>query len=163
MRKIFTAITSDVISRKVLLDLLAIVPFLIIVSIARSDFGRDLFWLWLGGIFGIELLPIAEKIFQPDLTPARPIFRTFFFQGILIILSFYVLSSSRSLFGIGMVMTMSLKILKDQLREFSKTGMLSEGWFLFLRKEAFSYNTTRNYLIFLAFLFLILTLFLLRS
>lgn len=112
---------------------------------------------------GTEFLPLTESIFQHDLKLSRPVFHTFVFQVILVVLGFYVLSSSGSFFGAGLVMVMYLQMIKDQIMELKINNFLSDGWFLYLRKEAFPIPVLRNYLIILIILFIVLTLFLIHK
>jgi len=56
------------------------------------------------------------------------IFHTIYFQAIFFVLTFWVMTSSISLFGRGIVLAFSLHLMTDQLFEFLEKGDLS-SWF----------------------------------
>jgi hypothetical protein len=56
------------------------------------------------------------------------IFHTIFFQMIFFVLTFWMLSSSGSLFGKGMVLAFGLHLLIDQATDLSEVGNL-DNWF----------------------------------
>ena len=56
------------------------------------------------------------------------IFHTIFFQFIFIILTFFVISSTGSVFGRGLVLAFCLHLLIDQVVDLRQTGSLS-NWF----------------------------------
>ena len=65
----------------------------------------------------------SERANHPDL-----IFHTAYFQAIFLIFSFLVVTSSGSLFGIGLVMAFALHLLVDQLSDFFERGGIAH-WF----------------------------------
>jgi len=153
-----------IIKRESLLtDFITALTFLAAVSIFWWRFDINLLFFWVGGLLGVKFLDLAENIFRHDLKLSRPVFHTLFFQIILIILSFYVISSSGNYFGAGLVMVMNLQLLKDQTAEFIVNKTLSEGWLLYLKKEDGTFQKTRNYLILILLSFLTLTVFLIRQ
>lgn len=133
-----------------------------IVSVLRWNSNHQLLPVWVGGILGTEFLPVAENIVVHDLKLTKLVFRTIIFQIVLLLLSFYVISSSGSVFGASLVMVMNLQLLKDQILELKTSGTLSDSWFLYLKREAFSYQFIRNYLGVLSILFVLLSFFFLR-
>lgn len=58
----------------------------------------------------------------------RLIFHTVIFQAVLAILTFWVITSSGSLFGRGLVLAFSLHLVLDELSQFLEKGDLS-SWF----------------------------------
>lgn len=82
---------------------------------------------------------------------------TTLFQGILLILAFFVLTSGQSLFGRGMVLMMLWHLLKDQIWDLRKKGRLEQNWFRsFLKKP--SLEQERVYVMVMAGAFLLLCL-----
>lgn len=86
-------------------------------------------------------------------------FHSALFQPLLLILAFFVLTSTGSLFGSGLVMSMNLHLLKDEWQCFLEEGELS---FLFWQiKRKVDKSTQRLYLIVVTFFFSLLSLLLL--
>lgn len=56
------------------------------------------------------------------------VFHTFYFQLIFTVLTFYIITSSGSLLGMGLVLCFYLHMLLDQLEEYGKTGSIL-SWF----------------------------------
>lgn len=56
-------------------------------------------------------------------------FHTLFFQVIFFAFSFFVLTSSGSVFGQGLVLCVLLHLLKEQVEEIKQNHKLSDGWF----------------------------------
>jgi hypothetical protein len=56
------------------------------------------------------------------------IFHTIFFQLLFIVVTFFVITSSGSVFGRGLVLAFSLHFLVDQLVDFRETGGI-DNWF----------------------------------
>lgn len=160
MNAVYLSIGQTLKQRFLVSDFITSIVFLIVISVVRLRFDTTFLFFWIGGLLGTEFLPLAENIFQHDLKLSKPVFHTLIFQAILVVLSFYVLSSSESLFGIGFVMVMNLQLLKDEILELQKNGKLSPGWFLYLREERISPKTVGGFVLFLVLLFLLLVLFL---
>ena len=119
-------------------------------------FSKDkegLVWFLLGVVGGVFLPELERLFFNPPflLNPRKPPFRNFLFQGFLAVLSFYVISSTTSWLGKGLVMAMFLRIL---LESFS-----SQDFFWPLQGEL---NFTQKKIIFwtMTFIFLFLSLLL---
>jgi hypothetical protein len=148
--------------KRIIEDFFYTIIFLLIISILRFNFSFQLLFLWLGGLLGTEFLTISEQIFQHDLKLTKPIFKTVVFQTVLICLTFYIITSSRSLFVSGLIMTMNLQLLKDQITEYTKTKTLSGSWFIYLRQDYFTSPILRGYLVVLFSLFLFFSLFLIQ-
>ncbi|MCL5675887.1 MAG: hypothetical protein M1120_02040 [Patescibacteria group bacterium] len=56
-------------------------------------------------------------------------FHTIFFQTIFYCFSFFILTSSGSFFGSGLVLTGLLSLLKEQVGDIRGMGGMREGWF----------------------------------
>lgn len=158
MNTVYLSIGQTLKQRFLVSDFITSIVFLIIISVVRLRFDTSFLFFWIGGLLGTEFLPLAENIFQHDLKLSKPVFHTLIFQAILAVLSFYVLSSSGSLFGIGFVMVMNLQLLKDEIFELRSAGKLSPGWFLYLREERLNPRTVGSFIILLVLLFLLLAL-----
>ncbi|MFZ5366107.1 MAG: hypothetical protein ACOZBZ_02340 [Patescibacteria group bacterium] len=97
-------------------------------------------------------------LFETQEERGRMIFHSVLFQVILVILTFFVLTSSASLFGKGLVLGMLLHSLTDQGFEFVKNGEI-ENWFWQFRQKP-AVNLQALYLAVIFLLFLILSLLL---
>lgn len=85
------------------------------------------------------------------------VFHTYYFQVIFLILTFWVVTSSGSSFGIGLTLAFSLHLLVDQLTDFFEKGTIS-NWF----KESpvtLDVNHERVYFAILGTLFLLIGFF----
>ncbi|HLE48938.1 MAG TPA: hypothetical protein VI819_02830 [Patescibacteria group bacterium] len=92
-----------------------------------------------------------------DLTQfEKLIFHTAYFQVIFLVLTFFVVSSSGSLFGKGLVYAASLKLLLEQIWEFRKNKNLSY-WFSEMNLELSS-DQTKAYLLSVGFALLLFIL-----
>lgn len=92
---------------------------------------------------------------------ARLSFHNAFFQVIFMVFCFWVVTSSASWFGRGLVMAMALHLLKDELELYfaGKQKWLRQLLFWPIKKE-FSLQQEKNFLILMVLLFLGLSLLL---
>lgn len=95
-------------------------------------------------------------LFETQEERGRMIFHSSLFQIILLIVCFFVLTSSASLFGKGLVLGMLLHSLTDQGFEFVKNGEI-ENWFWQFRERPET-NIQGIYFAFVFLLFLIFSL-----
>lgn len=105
-----------------------------------------------------ELIILASETTEER---TRLAFHNAFFQIILFILCFFVLTSTNSLFGIGLVMGMALHLLKDEFYDwlFNKEERLNRWLFWPLKMEV-SLQNQRIFLIGMLLFFIILNFFL---
>jgi len=119
--------------------------FFVFITLVNQFFALSYWPLWIGGIFGTLLPDIDHLLYlylkPQELTSQRVgflfnkyeikriftllyetrgerkglIFHTAFFQLVFLVLTFYVVTSSGSLFGKGMVLAFSLHLLIDQI------------------------------------------------
>lgn len=124
--------------------------FFILITLANQLFSLNYWPFWLGGIIGTILPDIDHILYlylkPQELTTQRVeslvdkhevkrvftlmyetrserkdlIFHTVFFQVIFLILTFWVLASSGSLFGKGLVLAFSLHLVIDQILDLSE-------------------------------------------
>jgi len=87
------------------------------------------------------------------------VFHSALFQPILLFLAFFVLTSTSSLFGSGLVMSMNLHLLKDEWQCFLEEGDL--GWLFWQIKRKVDKQAQRIYFLTVTFFFLLLSLLLL--
>ncbi len=102
-----------------------------------------------------------EAIFtlvETHLEHRRLIFHSVLFQPILLVLAFFVLTSTGSLFGSGLVMSMNLHLLKDEWQCFLKEGRL--GWLFWPIKRKIDEKGEKIYLSAVTFFFILLSLLL---
>lgn len=91
----------------------------------------------------------------------RLAFHNVLFQLILFILCFFVLTSTGSLFGSGLVMSMALHLLKDEFHEWQVGREERLGqWLFWPIKMEVSLQNQKIFLIFMALLFVGLNFFL---
>ena len=91
--------------------------WLLIISVLHLGWRLNLVWFWLGGLAG-TFLPDLERFLYREpflLNPQKSPFRNVLFQAILFVCGFYVITSSASFLGKGLVMAISLRLLKDEI------------------------------------------------
>ncbi|HTK03483.1 MAG TPA: hypothetical protein VL401_01815 [Alphaproteobacteria bacterium] len=84
--------------------------FFVFVTLFKNYFIFDYWPFWIGGILGI-FLPYLDRFLKTE----ELIFHTIFFQIIFLVLTFWILTSSGSLFGKGLVLSFALHLSVDQL------------------------------------------------
>lgn len=129
--------------------------FFVFIALANKIFDLSYWPFWLGGIIGTILPDVDHLLYlylhPSELTVQRVnfylnkheikrvftllyetrserkdlIFHTAFFQVIFMVLTFWVLTSSGSNFGKGLVLAFSLHLLVDQMVDITKTGSFS--------------------------------------
>lgn len=105
-----------------------------------------------GGILGVYFLDLAEMIIKQEKSP----FKNVLFQAILAPFTLFMVTSSGSLFGSGLTLSIFLSLLFGQWREFKKTGSL-DSWFWII-KTKFSAPNQRYYLLVVSGIFIFLSL-----
>ncbi|KKS95803.1 MAG: hypothetical protein UV71_C0003G0037 [Microgenomates group bacterium GW2011_GWC1_43_13] len=74
---------------------------------------------------------LIELLYETRSERKGLIFHTIFFQAIFLVLTFWIMSSSSSLFGRGLVLSFALHLSVDQLVDISEMGSLN-NWTKFL-------------------------------
>lgn len=88
-------------------------------------------------------------------------FHNALFQTVLVILCFFVLTSSGSLFGKGLVMAMALHLLKDEIELLSKKKEeVLRRWLFWPIKMEISFETQKHFVLLMTLAFLGLNLLL---
>ncbi len=135
-----------------------LLSFFILITLFKRWFDLSFWPFWIGGLVGTLLPDIDHFLYvynnPQELTSQRVnyqvgkreiwstldllaatrneraglIFHTAFFQLIFVILTFWVISSSGSLFGRGLVLAFSLHLVIDQFTDLMQTGALT-NWF----------------------------------
>lgn len=85
------------------------------ITIFHWDWRLNLVWFWVGGLAG-TFLPDLERLLYREpllLSPQKPPFRNVLFQAVLFVCAFYVITSSASFLGKGLVMAASLQLLRE--------------------------------------------------
>lgn len=119
----------------------------------KPDFG--IIFFLMGGVLGIYFLEIAEKFFKVRLGE-KSAFKNVLVQGVCLVLVFFVLTSSGSLFGSGMVLTLFLQMLFLQSQELKQTGNLN-SWFWVIKTEVSPFRQ-KIYLSVISGIFILLNL-----
>jgi len=102
--------------------------------------------------YGLDLL------FETQGERKKLIFHSILFQLILLVMVFFVLSSSAGLIGKGLVLVLFLQTLRNQFEEFLKTGQM-DSWFWQLQLDLPN-NFQALYLLLMFLLFFGFSLFL---
>lgn len=115
-----------VVARKPPLFLIISLLFLALTAFLRWGIAlsTDAVYFAVGGALGIFFLDIAEVFFSLSPSP----FRSVVFAAGFAIVSFFVVSSSDSLLGKGLVLSLYLTLLLWQLGEWQLRGNL-ESWY----------------------------------
>ncbi|MFH0864355.1 MAG: hypothetical protein V1858_04710 [Candidatus Gottesmanbacteria bacterium] len=134
----------------------------------------DIFFFLAGGIFGIQFLDLAEVIFKDlsvkavpsSIPPAEPAsiigtqekssFRNVLCQVVFVPLSLFMITSSGSLFGTGLVLSVFLSMLYWQWQEYSTSGKIA-SWFWVIKTEI-DQKTQQIYLAIMGGIFILLSL-----
>lgn len=140
--------------RRQYIPLLITIIYLIFLIIFRWGFKvkPEILLFLAGGILGVYFLDLAEVLFRISPSP----FRNILFQAIFVPFSLFVLTSSGSLFGTGLVLSIFLTMLLGQWQEFSKSGNIN-NWFWIVKKE-FSPKTQQLYFAIMVGIFILLSL-----
>lgn len=105
-----------------------------------------------------EIWPTLELLASTRSERKGLIFHTAFFQIILVVLSFLVISSSGSVFGRGLVLAFMLHLLVDELLDLLKIGNLDtwfSQWNMALEKEKYMFYWLANLFVLLIFAFVL--------
>ena len=104
--------------------------YFLITAVIHFRFAFTLNWLfYLGGaLIGLHLLEFVEYIVKFSPSP----FRTIFAQGVVAVVTFFVLTSSRNNLGAGLVLFLNLYFYTAARSEFLTKRTL-ESWFLMLQ------------------------------
>lgn len=140
----------EIIQRKPLLFFIVSLVYLVLVGFLKWGMtpSADAIYFAIGGVLGIFFLDIAEVFF--NLTPSP--FRTIVFVAGFAVISFFVISSTNSLLGKGLVLSLYLTLLLWQIGEWQVRGNL-ESWY---RMVAGSVRVTTQQWITFGFLVLFL-------
>lgn len=100
--------------------------YLLIVALSRWLVRPELDALWflMGGIIGVYFLEAAEMFFALSPSP----FRSVVFQVLFSVVTFFVVTSSTSMLGAGLVLSLSLQMLLWQIGEWRVAGSL-DRWY----------------------------------
>lgn len=113
-------------------ELVVTLIYLLIIVLLHWKFRPDLQSLFFlgGGVLGVYFLSLADLIFKISPSP----YRNVFFQAAFAVMALFVLTSSGSLFGNGLVLAVYLSMIMDQTSELKGKGNLN-GWFSLIKKE----------------------------
>ncbi len=84
-------------------------------------------FFFTGAVLGIYFLEIAEEFF--NLTPSP--FRSIVFAAGLVLVSLFVITSTASMLGMGLVLSLSLTLLLWQVKEWRTAGNLNQ-WYVMI-------------------------------
>jgi len=112
-----------------------------------------------GGLLGVVFLDLVEAVFRTSplgSTDEHPPFKNVLVQVVFVPFSFFVMTSSCSLFGVGLVLSMFLVMLYRQTLELKERGNL-DSWFWVIKTEV-SLKTQQIYWAVMAGIFVFLSL-----
>lgn len=113
--------------KKAPLYLIPAFVFLVLVFFLHWPFQLNLIFLWVGVLIGVLLLDF-DSFFYLRLQLRKPVLHSVLVQIILLIACFFVLTSSSSLLGKGLVLGLFLHTLIDQGLAFRREGRI-DSWF----------------------------------
>lgn len=118
----------------------------------RLKISFDIVYFVAGGIIGVYFLDLADMVFKINPSP----YRNVFFQAAFVLMALFVLTSSGSLFGAGLVFAIYFSMIMSQALELREKGNLN-GWFSLIKKEI-PLNGQKIYLTMVFLIFLLLNL-----
>jgi len=115
-----------IIRRKNSLFIILSLVYILITIILKWGLGLEIetFMYALGGFIGMYFMDFAEDFFALKPSP----FRSVFFMGGLVMVSFFIVSSSVSFLARGLVLLLYLTLLLWQIGEYRITGHL-DSWY----------------------------------
>ena len=124
----------------------------------------EIAFFWAGGLLGINFLDLAESIFKKtsvgaETQPLHSPFKNVLFQIVFVPLAFFILTSSGSLFGAGLVFSMFLGMLIEEYQILMKNGNLG-SWFWPVKITVENRTQTIYFLVMAGFLTFLSLLFL---
>lgn len=128
-------------TRFLLMMLVFLVSLALTIVRSRFTFNMESVWCMIGASIGIVFLPVVDRVFPPQTTPAT--------RSILFILGFcavslFVVTSATGIFAQGLVEALGLTLLLVQIEEYGRTGSLA-SWYRLLASVP-SIHTQRNIL-----------------
>lgn len=114
--------------RKKELGLTLLYLFIIVLLHWRFKISFDIIYFVAGGIMGVYFLDLADMVFKINPSP----YRNVFFQAAFVLMTLFVLTSSGSLFGAGLVFSIYLSMITGQWLEIKKSGRI-DGWFALIK------------------------------
>jgi hypothetical protein len=116
----------------------------------------DALWFFVGGAIGIYFLDAAEIFFGLQPSP----FRSIVFGTLFAVVAFFVVTSSASMVGIGLVLSLYLQMLLWQVGEWRVNKNL-DSWYRMVAGPV-SISTQRSILIIAFIIFLVETIIFVR-
>jgi hypothetical protein len=124
----FTGIKQRLLSKPPLLVAIPTVYFLVLIFLKwKFALPIDALWFFLGAVIGIFLLDFAEEFSHVEPSP----FRTIIFGAGLLIVGFYIVSSTSETIAKGLILSLSLTLFLFQYGEWKvKKNLVS--WYVML-------------------------------
>lgn len=88
-------------------------------------FSWSMFWFVLGAVIGLVLLDVTDTLF-PD---ASRLIHGMAGVATITVAAFFVVTSSQSIVGTGLVLSLLLRIVSEQVFEYTTTGQIA-SWFV---------------------------------
>jgi len=114
------------IARKPRIYLYASLIYVLVIVLAKWILhpSLDALWFVIGGVLGVYFLDAAELFFALNPSP----FRSIVFEALFAVVAFFVISSSSSAIGGGLVLSLFLQMVLWQAGEWRLVGNLS-SWY----------------------------------
>lgn len=119
----------------------------------------EILFFLAGGIVGVYFMDLAELFFKNSSVgegQTKSPFKNVLFQAIFVPFTLFIVTSSGSHFGIGLVLSIFLSTLFRQWQEFQKLGNIND-WFWMIKTQ-FSPRDQQNYLLIMSGIFGFLSL-----
>lgn len=124
----------EIIQKKSSIDALIALIYFIIVGLLKWRLGIvaiPAFFFFTGGVLGMYFLELAEELFHLYPSP----FRSIVFAAGLVLVSLFVITSTTSMLGAGLVLSLSLTVILWQWHEWQKSGNLNQ-WYVMISGPA---------------------------
>ncbi len=148
----------QIIQKKSSTEALISLVFFLIVGFAKWRLAPSIPTLlfFAGGVLGIYFLELAEEFFRLSPSP----FRSIVFVAGFVLVSLFVITSTASSTGMGLVLSIYLTLILWQIREWRTSGNLNQ-WYIML-SSPLSFDMQRIVLAGLVILFFVETFLFLR-
>lgn len=119
----------DIIQKKTPIDAFISLIYFVIVGLLKWRLMPQptTLYFFTGAAIGIYFLEIAEELFHLEPSP----FRSIVFGVGLVIVSLFVITSTASMLGAGLVLSLSLSLILWQWHEWQKAGNLN-SWYIMI-------------------------------
>lgn len=138
------------------------------------DIDHFIFWLYIKpnieesrlaqtAIKNRDLRSIIAILKSTHKTHNNLIFHHYFFQIVLVLISFFIFTSSHSTFIMALLLSINLHLLVDGINDYFENPKLLQNWLFAREPKQLSIKQIKYYLLIFAFLLVIFSFFLIKS